>query len=86
MAGLISPDDIDFAMYENETNASQNVRSAKLYVQQLLDRVAQPIREKRLYMPWGKTHRLIQFRRGEVTVWGGPNGSGKSLEIGRAHV
>lgn len=82
MAALIHPDDIDFSMYENETEAKQNVRSAKLYVQQLLDRLDNPTREKRIYMPWGKTHRLIEFRHGEVTVWGGPNGSGKSLITG----
>lgn len=83
MAETIVPDDIDFTFYENETNAQQNVRSASLYVQALLDRVASPVREKRIYMPWGKTKKLIQFRPGEVTVWGGPNGSGKSLVTGQ---
>jgi twinkle protein len=80
---LIAPDDIDFSIYEQETEAPQNVRSASLYVQAMIDRARSPIREKRLYMPWGKTHRLIQFRPGEVTVWGGPNGSGKSLVTGQ---
>lgn len=83
MAQLIGFDDIDFSVYETETDAQQNVKSAKLYVQALLDRVASPVREKRHFMPWGKTHRQIQFRPGEVTVWGGPSGSGKSLVTGQ---
>jgi twinkle protein len=34
-------------------------------------------------MPWRKTHAQIQFRPGEVTVWGGANGQGKSLVTGQ---
>lgn len=83
MAGLITEDDIDFTFYEKETNAKQHVKTANLYVQALLDRIASPVREKRHFMPWGKTHRQIQFRPGEVTVWGGPSGSGKSLVTGQ---
>lgn len=80
---VLSPDEIDFAQYERETDAQARVKPASLYVQALIDRANSPIREKRRYMPWGKTHRLIQFREGEVTVWGGPNGSGKSLVTGQ---
>ncbi|MEJ7685649.1 MAG: DnaB-like helicase C-terminal domain-containing protein [Variovorax sp.] len=83
MAEIFSEDDIDFARYEEVTDHKQKVKSASVYVQALLDRVNSPIREKRVFMPWGKTHKLIQFRRGEVTVWGGPNGSGKSLVTGQ---
>ena len=83
MAHLISPDDIDFSVYEHETEGPQNVRSASLYVQAILDRIASPVKERYRYMPWGKTHRLVRFRPGEVTVWGGPNGSGKSLVTGQ---
>lgn len=83
MAHMIGPDDIDFSFYEHETDAHQKVKSASLYVQALIDRVNSPLREKRHYMPWGKTHKLIQFRGGEVTVWGGANGAGKSLVTGQ---
>lgn len=83
MAGLIVDDDIDFSMYERETEARQNVRSASLYVQAIIDRARSPRREVQHYMPWGKTHRLVQFRPGEVTIWGGENGSGKSLVTGQ---
>jgi twinkle protein len=80
---VLSPDDIDFSLYEQETEARQRVRPASQYVQAIIDRANSPIREKKRYMPWGKTHRLINFREGEVTVWGGPNGSGKSLVTGQ---
>lgn len=83
---IVTPDEIDFSFYEQETEAKQNVRAASAYVQALIDRVNAPQREKRRYLPWGKTHRLLQFREGEVTVWGGPNGSGKSLVTGQVAV
>lgn len=83
MALIIEADDIDFSAYEHETDAQQKVKSASLYAQAVIDRLRMPVRSRQNYMPWGKTHRLIQFRPGEVTVWGGPNGSGKSLVTGQ---
>lgn len=83
MAEIFSDADIDFREYEESTNHKQTVKSASIYVQALIDRANNPIKEKRTYMPWGKTRHLIQFRPGEVTVWGGPNGSGKSLVTGQ---
>lgn len=84
MAQLIEPDDIDFSVYERETDAQQKVKSAGLYVQAVIDRIKSPVKLKQSYMPWGKTHHLLQFRHGEVTVWGGANGTGKSLVTGQA--
>lgn len=83
MASLITADEIDFALYERETDAKQKVRPAALYVQELIDRIKSPVQQKRIVMPWRKTHGLIQFRPGEVTVWGGSNGAGKSLVTGQ---
>lgn len=80
---VISSDDIDFALYEHVTDHQQRVKAASVYVQALLDRMNTPNKEKRVFMPWEKTRDLIQFRPGEVTVWGGPNGSGKSLVTGQ---
>jgi len=80
---IITPDDIDFSLYENVTDHQQKVKTASVYVQALLDRMSSTHREKRVFMPWQKTHDQIQFRPGEVTVWGGPNGSGKSLVTGQ---
>lgn len=80
---MITPDEIDFETYMHVTDHQQKVRKASTYVQALLDRMASKHQEKRVYLPWGKTHRLIQFRPGEVTLWGGENGSGKSLVTGQ---
>lgn len=83
MAELITPDEIDFAFYERETDAQQKVKPAAMWVQELIDRIRSPIAQKRAVMPWRKTHALVQFRPGEMTVWGGANGNGKSLVTGQ---
>lgn len=83
MAGLISADEIDFALYERETDAQQKVKPASQWVQELIDRIRSPIKQPRALMPWRKTHGMVQFRPGEVTVWGGANGNGKSLVTGQ---
>lgn len=83
MAEIFDFDDIDFAQYEHETEAKQKVKDAALWVQELIDRINNPVRVNRALMPWKKTHGLLQFRRGEVTVWGGANGHGKSLVTGQ---
>lgn len=83
MKQIISPDDIDFALYERETDAKQKVKPAALWVQELIDRLNNPVQQPRAVMPWRKTHALVQFRPGEVTVWGGANGNGKSLVTGQ---
>lgn len=80
---VLTADDIDFALYERETDAQQKVKPAGLWVQELMDRIQNPVRAPRAVMPWRKTHALIQFRPGEVTVWGGANGNGKSLVTGQ---
>jgi twinkle protein len=83
MADLIEPDDIDFSFYEHETDAQQKVKEASVWVQELIDRIKNPVYQPRVLMPWKKTHGLIQFRPGEVTLWGGANGHGKSLVTGQ---
>jgi twinkle protein len=80
---LITADEIDFRMFERETDAQQKVKPAAQYVQELIDRLKDPVPQKRAVMPWRKTHRQVQFRPGEVTVWGGANGNGKSLVTGQ---
>lgn len=82
MSYILTPDDIDFSLYEKETDAQQKVKPASMYVQELIDRIKSPIRPNHRYLPWAKTYGLFQFRPGEVTVWGGANGNGKSLVTG----
>lgn len=83
MAQIFDDDEIDFSVYEQETEAKQKVKDASIWVQELIDRIKNPLRISRVVMPWRKTHNLIQFRPGEVTVWGGANGQGKSLVTGQ---
>lgn len=83
MAEIIEFDDIDFSAYEQETDAKQKVKDASVWVQELIDRIKNPVQQPRVLMPWRKTHALVQFRPGEVTVWGGANGHGKSLVTGQ---
>jgi twinkle protein len=80
---VLTSDDIDFSVYERETDARQKVKPAHQWVQELMDRIGSPVQPHRAVMPWRKTHQLIQFRPGEVTVWGGANGNGKSLITGQ---
>ena len=76
-------DVIDFNAYEKEVEVKQTIKSAAIYVQGLIDEIENPTRTKQSYLPWSKAHQSIQFRPGEVTVWGGENGSGKSLVTGQ---
>ncbi len=80
---MIFADEIDFAAYEQETDAQQKVKPAGLWIQELMDRIKSPIKPVQAVMPWRKTHSMVQFRPGEVTVWGGANGNGKSLVTGQ---
>lgn len=83
MAEIFTADDIDFSAYLHVTDAQQKVKSASMYVQELIDRIKSPVKLKRAVMPWRKTHSIVQFRPGEVTVWGGANGQGKSMVTGQ---
>lgn len=83
MPEIIHFDDIDFAEYERETETLQKVKPAGLYIQELIERIKSPVRPAQALMPWRKTHGQLQFRPGEVTVWGGANGNGKSLVTGQ---
>lgn len=74
---LITDDEIDFAAFERESDPKHKVKPASLWVQELIDRLQNPVKQKRAVMPWRKTHGLVQFRPGEVTVWGGANGNGQ---------
>ena len=83
MSQMIYPDEIDFNFYMEETDHQQKVRPASMWISELIDRIRNPIKQPRALMPWRKTHGMVQFRPGEVTVWGGANGNGKSLVTGQ---
>jgi len=71
-------DEIDFAAYLKETDASAKVKPASDFVKVAKDRLRTRAAEKRTFLPWPKCNESIEFRRGEVTVWAGQNGHGKT--------
>lgn len=76
-------DVIDFSAYMTETEHKHTVKDAAIYVQGIIDNLERPPIARHAYMPWLKTHEMLQFRPGEVTLWGGENGVGKSLVTGQ---
>jgi twinkle protein len=84
MAQVIHADEMDFAAYLQQTEASTKVRPAGEWVRQLIDDLGKQVYEPKAYLPWEKSHPLFAFRPGEVTLWAGVNGHGKSLMTGLA--
>jgi twinkle protein len=80
---MIFDDEIDFALYEQETEAQERVKPAALWIAELIDNLRNPQKDIQSYLPWQKTRAYLAFRPGEVTVWGGANGAGKSLVTGQ---
>lgn len=78
MSDLYIPDDIDFTVWERETQAKRNVKSAADWVDALLHKLHNPDRTPKVFLPWEKTHSLFHFRPGEVSLWSGQNGHGKT--------
>lgn len=77
------PDSIDWSAYEKETEASSKVKPASDFLASMISDIGKPqAKEPCCYMPWERTHKLVQFREGEVTLWGGVNGHGKSMVTG----
>ena len=82
MALLVTKDDIDFAAYRHETEATRKVRSAADYIDDMIDDLGRQHVDPGEALPWGKAAGLFKFRPGDVTLWAGPNGHGKSLVTG----
>lgn len=74
----ILSDSIDFAAYLKETDAKTHVKPASIWLADLIDRLRNPDRAKKIYLPWEKTRDVFLFRKGEVTLWAGQNGHGKT--------
>ena len=79
---LLTDEMIDFSVYEEETDTKERIKPASVWVTELIENLRNPQHVRQQVMPWRKTHGLVQFRTGEVTVWGGANGAGKSLITG----
>jgi twinkle protein len=76
-------DDIDFASYLLQTEPKQKVRPAGEWMPDLIGGLTPQKGVRSIVLPWQKTHELIAFRSGEVSLWAGINGHGKSLMTGQ---
>jgi twinkle protein len=77
------PDDIDFAAYMRDTEASAKVRSGSVFADELVARFEPKTEKHSAGMFSTKLRNVIEFRRGEVTVWAGYNGHRKSMFTGQ---
>lgn len=76
-------DDLDFAAYIAEPEASQKVRPASSWLEDLITRITAGDEATGARLPWPKTSDFLRLRRNEITLWPGVNGHGKSLVIGQ---
>ena len=77
----ILDDNIDFSHYLRETDAKTHVKPASVWMAELIDKLRNPDRTKKVYLPWEKCQKVFQFRPGEVTLWAGQNGHGKTQVV-----
>jgi len=80
---FVTPDEIDFSAYMLDTEGERKVRSASLYLQDMIDEIGSPAAAPVGWsLPWDKMAGMFVYHPGEVTLWAGANGTGKSLITG----
>ncbi|MCG2597375.1 AAA family ATPase [Achromobacter insuavis] len=84
MSQIISSADVDFEAYMAETEPQAKVLAAEAWRDELARAVEHGEQITGAKLPWAKTHDLLRFRAGEVTLWQGINGHGKSELLGQA--
>jgi twinkle protein len=84
MARVIEADEIDFSLYEQQTEAKVKVRKASDFLDDLRAELAVKDSAKpEPSMSSTKLRSLLHFRPGEVTAWTGYNGHRKSMFAGQ---
>lgn len=79
---ILAPDDIDFDAYLKETDLGEKVRPASDYLDAIMHVLA-PANDAPQHPKLPFAGAWVEFRPGEVTLWGGFNGSGKSMLQGQ---
>ena len=74
----------DFNKYLEESEPVVKILPPSAWKQQIIDRFKNGRKIQGAMLPWRKTHDLIRFRGGEVTLWQGMSGHGKSQVLGQA--
>lgn len=82
MASVIQADQIDWSLYEQETETQTLLRPASAWIDDLIASDKAGPDDGGAVLPWSKTHEHFAMRPGELTVWAGINGHGKSLLTG----
>lgn len=81
IAGILEPDDIDFARYLADTDTAEKVRPAADYIDQVMQELApEQAGQRGPCLPFANCR--VHCAPGEVTLWGGYNASGKSALLG----
>jgi twinkle protein len=85
MARVIESDEIDFSLYEQQTDAKVKVRKASAFLDDLRRELEVQDETKAVQpsMRSTKLRGLLHFRPGEVTAWTGYNGHRKSMFAGQ---
>lgn len=82
---IISDKDVDLDSYLAfiGRQESQEVKPADAFGHALIERLANGNAKYGPGLPWIKTHDVIRFQPGELSIWSGINGHGKSLLLGQ---
>lgn len=72
-------DTFDLSRYLATQTDDYRLESPAKITTNVIDMFYGQTRDEGATMPWTKTHKLLKFRPGEVTVWCGINGHGKSM-------
>lgn len=87
MARMIEPDDLDFAAYMQQTEASVKVRKASAFAEALAQHFVPRVHGASVTaMHTTKLGRELEYRPGEVTVYAGFNGHRKSIFTGQVAI
>lgn len=80
---VITENLIDFDKYAKGPKEASQVKPAGFYGEVVLDKIFNDHHSPKCHFPWSKTHKIVQLRPGEFSIWAGYNGSGKSLLLGQ---
>ena len=80
---LIKPSVLDLRTYMAAPTPDIGAEGPMQFKDRLIDLFYGEGKDKGGRLPWMKTHKLMCFREGEVTVWAGINGHGKSQVTGQ---
>lgn len=81
---ILRGEEMDFRAYMAEAEPQAKVIPAEAWSDELEREILHGTEVQGAKLPWVKTHDVLRFRPGEVTLWQGINGHGKSELLGQA--